>query len=88
MTALETAIAIPLIFWLVFSLLLSSPILYGNAEALAREAVRTTESGATARPDGWMRTGMALGDSAALLSDWIPGLGDLLSGLGGPREGR
>ncbi len=87
MTALETAIAIPLVFWLLFALLLTAPRLYAVADASAAEAVASTCETPATRPDGWIRAGLALGDSAAILSEWVPGLGDALSILGGQREG-
>ena len=87
MTALETAIAIPLTLWLVFSLLLSAPRIYSTVETSARESVQTTRTAPATRPDGWIRIGLVLGDSAALLSGWIPGIGEALTAFGGQREG-
>ena len=82
----EAALAVPLVLLLVLSVLLAFPALYGDAAATARASVEKTCSDAPPRPDGPIRTVLALTDSASLLSAAVPGLGDVLAALGGRRE--
>ena len=86
MTSLEAAIAVPLGLLLVLSVLLAFPVLYGDAAATARASVEETRRESPPRPDGPMRTALAIADTASLLSASVPGLGDVLSALGGRRE--
>jgi hypothetical protein len=87
MTTLEAAIAVPLVLLLVLALILSAPLVYSGVLSTARLSVAETLKEQDLRPEVLIRTGMALTDSASILSEWIPGLGDLLIAIGGSREG-
>ena len=87
MTTLEAAIVVPLVLLLALSLVLSAPLVYSGVLSTARLSVAETVEEPGLRPEVLIRIGMALTDSASILSEWIPGLGDLLVALGGSREG-
>jgi hypothetical protein len=86
MTTLEAAIAVPLILLMVLSLILAAPLGYTAVLATAKLSVEETQMDRTIRPEQLIRIGMAVTDSASILSAWIPGLGDLLVALGGSRD--
>ena len=85
MTTLEAAIVVPLVLLLALSLVLSAPLVYSGVLSTARLSVAETVEEPGLRPEVLIRIGMALTDSASILSEWIPGLGDLLVALGGNR---
>ena len=87
-SALEAAIAVPLVLLLVFALLLSTPPAYEGSVEAARLSVAESRHEDRINPIWLIRYGMAAGDSASILSEWVPGLGDVLAGLGGQVQGK